>query len=251
MVVYMKIVSSICLLIIFLMLSCSLGVSEQNQTLPVPGGSELIPDLLNNTPSSFNMTVDPDLINDYPSITPPDSYTYYPDGPLWDGYNEKPSPKLVYDLNTRLFKTALAAQGYSQQEIEQKSKALLPPPPSWLGGLPTKGVDQVPVILLNFPDQTQLPEQTPEDISLKFFGKGSGSFAPYESVSTYYRRSSEDLLSIQGDVSNWVTSSKTRAEWRALYANATTNKEQGIVTSSLIKDALEKADAQLNFSKYD
>jgi len=207
----------------------------------------------NNTTPDFihSNQVDSKLLNDIRPILPPENYTYYPDGPLWDGYNEKPAPNLVYNVSKKLLYSALEAQGYSKSAIQVKATALLPPPPNWQGGLASKGTVQAPVILLSFPDQNPVAGQTSSDISEKFFGLGSPALYPYESVHRYYNRSSMGMLSIQGDVSDWVQSSTNKSQWNASFRSAQTVQEQAIIASSLIKDACQKADSQLDFSKYD
>lgn len=65
-------------------------------------------------------------------------------------------------------------------------------------GMPSKGSPRVLVIAIDFPDyKSSIPTST---ISDRLFGTGDATAAPFDSMASYYKRSSYNALNIQGSV---------------------------------------------------
>lgn len=82
---------------------------------------------------------------------------------------------------------------------------------------PVVGHILIPVVLGLFDDSPASPPQTPAAIQGSYFGTQPGA----ATVSSYYAEVSSDSISLDGDVSDWVRSSRTEAE--------TTQSQSGLV----------------------
>ena len=212
--------------------------------------SDILPNNTSNSPGIIpgGFAIRPDIaISDIRSA--PEGYVPTPDGPLWDGDHSKPDIALIehiyQDLETRLGNST--------------GRPRLAPPPQLSGGLPSKGTVRVPVFLVDFADAPHLSSQTPGDIQSKMFGAGNANLYPVESLRNYYQRSSNNQLTIQGDVYGWYRSPYTRAQ----YQQAAVDYEEQyaslygegigvpLARSQLICDVIEAYDSQVDFSRYD
>ncbi len=147
--------------------------------------------------------------------------------------NHKAAPHLVRNARQRLLKAA------GDTVVEYSDSLLLAPPADWQGGLPSTGTPNVLVLLIDFPDFPHAANQTPADVSSKFFGTGDTSQYPYESLSLFYRRSSYQHLSIQGNVLGWYTAQYNRSHY------GTAGRE------ALIMEAINAYNATHDFAQYD
>ena len=107
----------------------------------------------------------------------------------------------------------------------------------WGRGMPAEGRPKMLVLLIDFDEYPARPGDTPEAMSARIFGS-DGAF-PYESLSSYYRRSSYGKLNIEGNVLGWY-----RAGRRADVPQTGAGRE------ALIKAALQSFKKH-DFSQYD
>ncbi|NPV84276.1 MAG: M6 family metalloprotease domain-containing protein, partial [Candidatus Aminicenantes bacterium] len=151
--------------------------------------------------------------------------------------NHRMDPDVVAQLNYRVKRLALEAQGLSPQEIDR----LLAPPPSWRG-MPTKGQVKVLAILVAFQDYA--PITSADFIAQKLFGSEDmyDPSYPYETMRAYYSRASYNQLDIQGNVLGWYTTAYNRSQVEETIPGR----------QALIKEVLNYYDAQgHDFSQYD
>lgn len=151
--------------------------------------------------------------------------------------NHRMDPDVVAQVNYRVKRLALEAQGLSPQEID----SLLAPPPSWRG-MPTRGQVKVLAILIAFQDYA--PITSADFIAQKLFGTEDmyDPNYPYESMRAYYSRASYSQLDIQGNVLGWYTTAYNRSS----VAETTQGRQ------TLIKEVLNYYDGQgHDFSQYD
>jgi M6 family metalloprotease-like protein len=119
-----------------------------------------------------------------------------------------------------------------------KTGPLLAPPPAWRG-MPTTGTIKVLALLISFSDYPGVT--TPESFNSRLFGDGVGG-PPFDSLRNFYRRSSYDQLTVEGNVLGW---------YQAPYARSTV-AETDTGRQNLIKEALSFYEAQgHDFSQYD
>jgi M6 family metalloprotease-like protein len=112
-------------------------------------------------------------------------------------------------------------------------------PPSAWQGLPTTGTVRVLALLISFSDYPGVTP--PAAFESGLFGSGSG-ILPYDSLQSFYDRSSYGQLTITGDVVGWYQTSYARS--------AVAETDAG--RQNLIKEALAYYDAQgFDFTKYD
>ncbi len=115
------------------------------------------------------------------------------------------------------------------------------PPAAWRG-MPTTGTVNVLTVPICFSDY---PPSTSQDaLTSSLFGAGDPANAPYESVASYYRRSSYGKLAIQGDVLPWYDTGRPRS------AVAKTDRAR----EALIEQALQSyatAHPSYDFSRFD
>ncbi|MFZ4791808.1 MAG: M6 family metalloprotease domain-containing protein, partial [Candidatus Competibacteraceae bacterium] len=98
---------------------------------------------------------------------------------------------------------------------------------------------------MDFPDQPHTAAQTTDDVQLKMFGTGSLDDAPYESLRSFYQRSSYGQLNISGNVLGWYRAANPRSYYKNL------GYPPGGITA-LVKEALNYYDAQgHDFTQYD
>lgn len=128
-------------------------------------------------------------------------------------------------------------------------------PPSARVGLPTVDTDpldpntgpNVLVLLVDFPDATHDTSQTRADVESKMFGTGDTSRAPYDSVTSYYSRSSYEKLHLRGTVKDWFTA----ANPRAYYKQYSVDHGAGTGESLLLDELMANWDATTDFAPFD
>lgn len=103
-------------------------------------------------------------------------------------------------------------------------------------GLPCKGSPRVLVLTIDFPDHHAVVDVS--TISSRLFGTGDATQAPYESMANYYKRSSYNALTIQGDV---------MPRHRAYHSRSYYTDKAG----TLISEALNALNYDHDFSIYD
>jgi M6 family metalloprotease-like protein len=146
------------------------------------------------------------------------------------------APELVWNLRSRLEPVLRSRQGRGHAE----DQGVLGLPPGSQNVLKSEGTPKVLALLLSFPEYQA--SQTREFINAKLFQDGGQTEWPYESLRNYYRRSSYNMLDIQGNTLGWYTTSYPRNS----IAQTTTARE------NLIKEALRYYDSQgHDFSQYD
>jgi M6 family metalloprotease-like protein len=119
-----------------------------------------------------------------------------------------------------------------------KTGPILAPPPAWKG-MPTTGTIKILALLISFSDYPGTT--TPESFNSRLFGAGVGG-PPFDSLRNFYRRSSYDQLTVEGNVLGW---------YQAPYARSTVT-ETDTGRQNLIKEALNFYEAQgHDFSQYD
>ena len=119
--------------------------------------------------------------------------------------NHKADPALVQNAQRRLQKMA-DAQGV------QLSASTHFTPPSGQRGMPTTGTPKMLILMIDFSDFPADSVNTATAVNARVFGDGDGiQAAPYESLKSYYYRSSYGQLTIQGNVLGWYRPSYTRA----------------------------------------
>lgn len=148
--------------------------------------------------------------------------------------NHRTEPGAAARLSHRLRRMALERQGRTREAADR----LLGPPPSW-AGLKTRGTIRILALLIAFPDYPAT--EAAETIVGRLFGDGDGGF-PYESLRSFYRRSSYDQLTIEGDVLGWYTANRMRG--------AVVQTAQG--RTDLIREAIDHYDRLgHDFTRYD
>jgi M6 family metalloprotease-like protein len=133
----------------------------------------------------------------------------------------------------------LKSKGRTTAQI-QKIAPLSAPPPAWRG-MPTRGNVRTFALLIEFQDYAHANSQNV--INNMLFGAGVAANAPYESMASYYTRSSYGLLNLSnGNTLGW---------YRTAY-NRSSVAQDGTGRDNLIKEALNYFDSQgHNFSQYD
>lgn len=159
-----------------------------------------------------------------------------------DGNHTRPAPDLVWRLDQNLRRAALGAQGVLEADISGTLAAIEPPhqcPPS----MPSKGTVNLPVFLVDFPDNTHKPGWTPFEVGWAFFEKGDPNRKPYESVAKYYERSSYGQLNLKGKTHGWIRAGNTSASYY------TDPKGDGM--DLLTREVLTSWDDLVDFRQYD
>ena len=112
------------------------------------------------------------------------------------------------------------------------------PPPAW-HGMPSKGVVEVPALLISFSDYP--PAAPASAYESMLFGDGDAANEPTESLHDYYYRSSYGQLDIQGTVLGWYDTGQPRSAVPQTAAGR----------EALIMQALQSYDATTDFSRFD
>ncbi|MHB8882695.1 MAG: M6 family metalloprotease domain-containing protein [Thermodesulfovibrionales bacterium] len=152
-------------------------------------------------------------------------------------------PYLLEQALTNAKREALAQQGHSPAVIDQEAPLLLALPSRWQG-MPTTGQVKIFALLIDFSDY---PAYNSKDaINSALFGDGSlipMNSAPYESLTSYYKRSSYNQLDLSSSVTlGWYRPAYTRASMLM----DTRSRE------NLIKEAIAHFKAQgQDFSQFD
>ena len=142
--------------------------------------------------------------------------------------NHKFSPQLVYDFAKR---NKALRSGFA-------------PPPAWQGGMPASGTPKTLVLLVDFPDYPSDATNTVNFVNSQMFGTGIAANFPYESLTNYYKRSSYNALTIQGNVLGWYRASQNRSYYQGL--------GDGPGQRALMKEAINYYNTQgHDFSQYD
>lgn len=148
--------------------------------------------------------------------------------------NQRMPQRMNDRLDYKLSRLSLERLGLDAGAIGR----VLAPPPSWRG-MPTAGTIKVLALLISFSDYPGTT--TPDYFTSRLFGNGVGG-PPFDSLKNFYRRSSYDQLTIEGNVLGW---------YQAPYARSTvTETDSG--RQNLIKEALTYYETQgHDFSQYD
>jgi M6 family metalloprotease-like protein len=114
-------------------------------------------------------------------------------------------------------------------------------------GAAVAGTFDFPVLLGIFSDSTYttLPDSTTLNNTLF----NTGAPPPY-SITTYYDELSNGLLTVTGDVVNWVTVDSA-ASWYEGTTNGLYPEPDSARTGDFIEELLDAADANIDFSQYD
>ena len=179
--------------------------------------------------------------------------------PYWDADHLHPAPDLTYRLHADLETRALRSQGQSEAEIERTVRARLAPPPAAQNSMPPNGTVRAVAILVDFPDAPAPSGDGRAEVALKLFGAGDPGQAPYESLRSYYLRSSSGRLAIDGQVYGWFHSNRTRqyyreraAQYQAEYGGAYGPMVgQVCARSDLLREAVAALDDEIDFSGCD
>lgn len=148
--------------------------------------------------------------------------------------NHRFKPELVEKAKRKLQKIKNDQLGISQPEEEPQA-----PPPNWRG-LQTTGNVKILALLIAFSDYP--PANTQSYIHSNLFGAGTPARYPYESLSSYYTRSSYGQFSISGNTLGWYTTAYPRSQ----IPQTTEGRE------NLIKEALNYYNALgHDFTQYD
>ena len=153
--------------------------------------------------------------------------------------NHKITPRMKDRLTYKLRRLSLERVG----PTADKTSRLLAPPPAWRG-MPTSGTVKVLALLISFNDYPGVT--TPEYFASRLFGDGVGN-PPFDSLRNFYRRSSYNQLTVEGNVLGW---------YQAPYARSTVapldSEYNSQALEKLIKEALNYYKAQgHDFSQYD
>ncbi|MBE3125916.1 MAG: M6 family metalloprotease domain-containing protein [Acidobacteria bacterium] len=148
--------------------------------------------------------------------------------------NHKMPQRMMDRLGYKMRRLSLDRVGLAADKVSR----ILAPPPAWRG-MPTSGTVKVLALLISFSDYPGTT--TPEYFNSRLFGDGVGG-PPFDSLRNFYRRSSYDQLTIEGNVLGW---------YQAPYARSTV-AETDTGRQNLIKEALSFYEGQgHNFSQYD
>lgn len=144
-------------------------------------------------------------------------------------------------------KVSAALMGRARQRLNEltgdvSASNIAAPPPAWQG-LPTTGSPKMLAVLVDFPDYPHAVDQTVADVQLKMFGAGSAA-PPFDSLRNFYQRSSNNLLTLQGNVLGWYRAAHNRSYYEAL--------GDGAGQTALINEALGYYATQgHDFAQYD
>lgn len=116
------------------------------------------------------------------------------------------------------------------------------------GYMPSKGNIKVLVVPIKFRDvytsQTNL-EKYHNDLERTFFGIDTG----YESLRTYYEKSSYGKLNISGEILDWYTPSNPSTYYENIYSNSNANIAKYL--GELAMDAISAKGSEIDLSEYD
>ncbi|WLT31424.1 M6 family metalloprotease domain-containing protein [Geothrix sp. PMB-07] len=153
--------------------------------------------------------------------------------------NHKADPQLLQDAQRRVQELARV------HGVNLPASAVTPTPPSAWRGLPTKGSPKMFILMIDFSDYPADPVNTLSAVAARAFGDGDGvQAAPYESLKSYYYRSSYGQLTISGNVLGYYRPAYTRA---SMGTSPTTAQRQALIKEAL----LAQSAAGHDFSQYD
>lgn len=156
--------------------------------------------------------------------------------------NHLVKPALTARLQQKLRKAGLKVNGPAATGSDDTS--INAPPPAWQGGLPSSGSPKVLVMMVDFAEYPHQASQTQADVQNKFFGTGNPAYHPYESLRSYYQRSSYGALNIEGAVLGWYRATNSRSYYQ--------NLGDGPGQEALMMEAINYFDAQgHDFTQYD
>lgn len=101
----------------------------------------------------------------------------------------------------------------------------------------------VPIEFSNVYTSKKTKEKYVNDLNRVFFGDDTG----YESVSSYYEKSSYGKLKISGTITDWYTPKKDSTYYEAAYDSNKINP----AISDLLTEVLEYFDSKIDYSEYD
>lgn len=110
--------------------------------------------------------------------------------------------------------------------------------------LPSLGSPKVLVIPVNL-DSTKKTDEVRNSIVKAF--KGTEKETGWESVMTYYKKSSYNKLNLDFEVTEWFTPSKTASEYNSQYQDESAN----MPSDDILEEALTYFDKSYDFSDYD
>lgn len=122
--------------------------------------------------------------------------------------NHQINPYLLRQAIIRTAREYYIEKGIPEAQIARALPILPAPPPDWRG-LPTKGNIKIFALLIDFPDENHFNSAT--TINDGLFG-APASGAPYESLTRYYQRSSNNLLTFSGTTLGWFRSAVRRQD---------------------------------------
>lgn len=178
------------------------------------------------------------------SITPLDS-----GNKIFYGKTEELHQVSKYEINDSLLKDVINNMGYDPETKETYGITL---------GLPSIGNPKVLVIPIEFTDY-EAPKDIVSNLETAFFGKSEET--GWESLSSYYYKSSYGKLNIQGTVLEPFNTGHTIEYYNKLqkqyikdleaYYNYETDIYPDNVEYNIIKEALTFYDHQINYDDYD
>ncbi len=155
--------------------------------------------------------------------------------------NHKVDSYLLKKAINKTKRMMLQSQGKKLKKINSYLPSLAPPPNRQ--GMPTMGNVRTFTLLIEFKDFTHANTNTRDFIHNRLYGAGDPANSPYESLATYYLRSSYNQLDLRsGNTFAWYKTSYDRSDV----------KETAAGRESLIKEALDFFNSQgHDFSQYD
>jgi len=111
------------------------------------------------------------------------------------------------------------------------------------------GTAKFPVVLINFNDTST--SFTESEFQSLLFGNDPSIATGPGSVTDYYEEASYGQLTVTGNVEGWVTADYNQSYYGECGVKNYCSKYGGYNADELVKEAAQKADAQINFSKYD
>lgn len=160
-------------------------------------------------------------------------------------YFGKLENKQIVATNISLSSKNISSQKQILETIKQTNFATLPAQTDksksvkTIGGVPSDGKIRIPVLLVEFSDQTHT--RSKENVEAMFMQDAHNNYA---SLREYYLRASHNKLEIQFDVFGWYQSN--------LKLEEVSENKGGKYAGQLVKKAIELADKEgVDFSPYD
>ena len=119
--------------------------------------------------------------------------------------NDKFDPEVVAQARFKMQRLVMEAQGLDPGVVAAA------PPPDWRG-MPTTGTVKALCLLIEFNDYRHHPANTQAAVQDGLFGAGIPANFPFESLTSFYKRSSYNKLTIQGNTLGWYRTPYNRSE---------------------------------------